>query len=159
MLITADFDYHAAEKDMLRMNAMPLIEVSEYASTTLTNISVFQQRDTFTEIHIGQTCYAFKCMLSGRVDFDATSGLVYNVEPFSRFFEGTGTTLTSAVESWRKQFHILFQELDSMRLFEFDRNQQALWGVFEQYLDIEKYRNSQPLIVKQIGKIVNTKGL
>lgn len=77
----------------------------------------------------------------------------FSVKGFEWGILGCGRTPDEAYLDWLKQFHVTFQQLYVMRPFEFDDTERELWKVIESQVDVERYRLSQPLLVRQQGKV------
>ena len=77
----------------------------------------------------------------------------FSVEGFAGTVVGQGRTPDEAHGDWLKRFHVTFQQLYVMRPFEMSDAERQLWKVIESQVDVERYRLSEPLVVRQQGRI------
>jgi hypothetical protein len=67
---------------------------------------------------------------------------------------GKGRSLDEARQDWERQFHLRFHELYIKCDWERSEEEQQLWEVFEEIVDIQSYRKLTPLKFEQTGKII-----
>lgn len=110
------------------------------------------------DIRYGKTSYRFREPKQGTFfPFPVASGGMFKVEGFPLTLQGQGENPDTAYHDWLKNFHVSFQRLYAMRPFEMDEHDRTLWSVIETVVDVENYRMSQPLIVRQEGKVVRAR--
>jgi hypothetical protein len=150
----APADFYLSRPDILAFGGYQEVR---YASGQPAGFTV--TRRALDLLRFGQTEYRLRSPLEG-VFKPATAGGEdgdFSVEGFQGFILGQGPTPNEAYEDWLKQFHVAFQRLYAMRPFEMDASEQRLWDMIESRIDVEQYRNSQSLVVKQEGKVVRAR--
>jgi hypothetical protein len=115
-------------------------------------------RQVLEALRYGQTTYPLRKRTEGAFypQF-AGAGGEYLVDGFQAIVVGQGNTPNLAYHDWLKRFHAAFQRLYVMRPFEMAEREREAWGVIENQVDVERYRASQPIIVRQQGKVVRAR--
>jgi hypothetical protein len=115
-------------------------------------------RQVLEVLRYGQTTYPLRKRTEGAFyPHFASTGGEYLVAGFLAIVVGQGNTPNLAYRDWLKRFHATFQRLYLMRPFEMGEDDVEAWGVIENQVDVERYRASQPLIVRQQGKVVRAR--
>jgi hypothetical protein len=120
-----------------------------------TRISVDVTRRSLSIIRFGRTTYHLRQPAQG-VFAPSPTGTVggeFVVEGFDRAIIGSGSKPDDAYNDWVTKFHTTFQRLFVMRPFEMNDADGHVWGLIEGLIDVERYRASQPLVVRQVGKV------
>ena len=104
------------------------------------------------EMKIGETVYRPRnratahCYPVSRGNFEClvleTPGIV-----------GSGDDQDAAYADWRNRVHAAFQRLIAMRPFEFTEPDRRQWRVLESFIDVDHYRRSAPIRVRQFGAV------
>jgi hypothetical protein len=71
---------------------------------------------------------------------------------------GKGETVEDAIEDWKKDFHLKFQDIYYKQHWERTDEEQNLYNAFEKFVDIQEYLHRTPASLKQTGKIINISG-
>jgi hypothetical protein len=67
---------------------------------------------------------------------------------------GRGKSSDEAVHDWRKRLRATTMRYLEMRPFEMSEEDRELWNKLQSMIDISRYRETKPLVVRQLGKIV-----
>jgi hypothetical protein len=72
---------------------------------------------------------------------------------------GKGITIDEAKKDWEYEFHRKFQEIYTKLNWERTKQENEMWKLFEENVDIQKYRKQTPLSFQQTGKIIKNKNI
>jgi hypothetical protein len=112
-----------------------------------------------SDIRIGETCYRLRQTLLGEF-LPVDKGLCeFWVGGFSPTFIGNGVQALEAYHDWRDRVHEAFQSLYGKAAFELSEEEQQQWRVLENIIDVVGYRNETPVVVRQLGKVVQSRPL
>ena len=105
-------------------------------------------------LKVGDTTYLFRSQIEGTYypGHRGTNG-DFVVPEFFPDFVGRGRSFNEAFLDWRDQVHSRFQDLYSKRPFEMTSPEKATWQVLESQINVNAYRTTTPLTVRQIGKV------
>lgn len=81
----------------------------------------------------------------------------FEVHGFSPFFIGRGDSEKSARDDWAVAVHAEFQRLLGMRFFEMEDVDRMRWDALSTLIDVPAYRNSQPVVVQEFGRITKAR--
>ena len=103
---------------------------------------------------IGDSCrYKLKRQIDLKILYSGNPRFECFTEEFGSAIIGYGMIGSEALQDWKDQFHFRFQELHQMLSFEMSHEQMQLWGKIESLVDLTVYRNEQPVVMTQIGRI------
>jgi len=112
-----------------------------------------------SEIQIGETCYRLRDSIRGKFLPADEGTCVFWVKGFSPQFMGKGSRAHDAYRDWRDQVHEAFQELYGKRSFEMTEEELARWQILEDMIDVVGYHNETPIVVRQIGQVMQARPL
>ena len=109
-------------------------------------------------VEVGETVYRLKAKAAGTF-FPGAIGEdgEFIVPEFLPDFVGRGRSITTALQDWRDQVHCRFQEIYAMRPFEMTERDWATWRLLESQIDVGTYRDSTPLTVRQLGRVIRAR--
>jgi hypothetical protein len=122
---------------------------------TLTSCEKYTGDNVIREIRYGVAVYPLRNAINGFIEYVADVSKPYRflVETFAPIY-GVGETTDAARENWKYEFHQSFQNLSSKLYWERDDEEDALWNLMQDIVDIPKHRELTPLEFEQTGKIV-----
>lgn len=113
--------------------------------------SVFDaSRVELTELRVGSIVYPLRGELTGRYVRALEELFVDGVSPV---FVGEGRSAQEATESFSLGVHASFQELLYKRSFEMTAEERIKWRTVNEIIDVTVYRNTTPIVVRQIGEV------
>jgi hypothetical protein len=112
-----------------------------------------------TSIRVGETCYRLRETLQGEFLPVGDGTCEFWVERLSPQFVGRGARADEAYRDWRDRVHESFQDLYGKRPFEMTAEEVECWDILVSMLDVVAYRNEAPLLVRQVGRIVQARPL
>ena len=111
-------------------------------------------------LRVGDTVYSLRPQLFGTYypGSGGGDGDFIVLELFPEFI-GRGRSFHDAFLDWRNQVHCRFQELYSKRPFELTDSEAATWQLLERYINVNLYRTTTPLTIRQRGKVARVRPL
>lgn len=73
---------------------------------------------------------------------------------FAHLPVGSGSTITEALESLKRQVHFAFQRLIALEEYEQSESDRALWEQLVQLIDVERYETRRRIIRRVVGRVV-----
>jgi V8-like Glu-specific endopeptidase len=112
-------------------------------------------RRSISIIRFGRTSYHLSEPAQGvfSPSVAGTTGGEFRVEGFPSEIVGRGCRSEDAYHDWVTQFHTTFQRLFVLRPFEMSDADSRLWDSLKDVINVDRYRASQPLVIRQIGKV------
>lgn len=111
-------------------------------------------RRTVRQVQVGESLYLLRRHIEGQFLPDGQAGWEFHAEELAPQLVGKGETQEAALEDWQKQVHVTFQRLYRKVAFEMSDPERALWAAVEQAIDLEGYEARTPLVLRQIGQLV-----
>ncbi|MFO1022595.1 MAG: hypothetical protein U0903_18145 [Planctomycetales bacterium] len=130
---------------------------SKYAFDDSGDLAVTGQ--LISEIRVGSTRYHL--FNKARTFFSpptVRSTGKFIVDDFS-WIVGEGGMASIAKENWQENFHSEFQRLYFMRPFEMNATDREQWKTIQSKVDVERFRVSQPLSSRRVGRVVKARPL
>jgi hypothetical protein len=105
-------------------------------------------------LEVGDTAYVLRSELIGTF-YPGQFPLIgqFVVPEFFPNFVGRGRNSKDAFLDWRDQLHRQFQYLYGTRPFEMAGSEKATWELLESQIDVNAYRATTPLTIRQIGRV------
>lgn len=108
-------------------------------------------------VSIGKTKYQFRVPSLGYfLPMGSPNSPAFFVNAFGSDFVGHGASPSDAKRSWEEEFHREFQRLFAMRDWEMDASDRRRWERIQNWIDVELYRSTTPLVGREIGQILST---
>lgn len=123
-------------------------ELGRYSGTTSRPI---------TDLRVGVTSYRLRSPVVGWWLPGESEAGEFWVEGFSPRFVGSGVVIDAAFDDWRYQIHETFQDLYGKRAFEMSEAELSAWRLLEDLIDVVGYRNSTPLVLREVGWVSETR--
>jgi hypothetical protein len=110
-----------------------------------------------SEVRIGETFYRLREPVRGEFLPCDDGTCEFWVDGFSPEFVGRGARADDAFRDWRDQVHEVFQDLYGKRPFEMSPEESQRWQVLEDTLDVVGYRNETPVVVREMGEVIQVR--
>jgi hypothetical protein len=109
------------------------------------------------EIKFGATSYPLRKTTRLRLLPDVASGRYKYLMQGIPTIIGSGITPQAALDDFSEVFHCRFQELLAKRPFELDEAERRQWYELGGTVDVESYRRSVPIRVRQFGQVIDAR--
>lgn len=104
-----------------------------------------------TKIEVGETCYYLRDAIYGEFCNADYCNCEFWAGGFSPTFVGLGENANDAFVDWRDGVHQAFQNIYRKRPFEMSDEDIRHWKVLDGAIDVIRYRNQTPILIRQIG--------
>ena len=120
------------------------------------HLEVFRRQ--LDAVTCGQHRYVLRHAMNGRLmpSFDRR-GYRFTIDSLPGIV-GEGKTRPDAMASFEQKFHSRFQNLLAKRPFEMSDEERLEWYAFKVVFDVDKYRRSQPIVMRRFGVAINESG-
>jgi len=114
----------------------------------------FKHGSKIRELRYGSTTYPLRQSLQAQVFPAEEHRWTYSAEGIADRYVGNGDSIASARSDFLRKVHAAFQSLVQLREFQMSDEQLSAWRPLERLLDVEKYWESVPLTLLEVGLVL-----
>jgi hypothetical protein len=103
------------------------------------------------DLRVGPVTYHLQRALKLQVKSRADHAWEFAIEQFAPRFVGVGDSISSAKRDFLNRIHSVFQSLVRLRPFRMTEQQRSDWELLVKLIDVEKYWDSVPLTLLEVG--------